>query len=181
MEKRSKARGFFRFIGWLLGGILIIAVVYGIAILLHSPDIEPEKKEAAEIVTPMQAGASTDVRALSALFGARLPYLPDYAMNGQAANLVWGGQTVRKVTLTYNGFTVSAVRPANAASVLLRKELTVTARDDLTLLGMPVLLAGKGAAYCAYFSDEQAAYSVYAPDADEETFLQLLNKLKMTE
>lgn len=181
MEKRSKGRGFFSVIGWLLAGVLIITVVYGIAILLHSPDMEPEKKEATEIVTPMQAGASADAQALGALFGARLPYLPDYAMNGQAANLVWDGQTVRRVTLAYNGFTVTAVRPANTASVLLRKELTVSARNDLTLFRMPVLLASKGGAFCAYFSDDQAAYSVYAPNADEETFLQLLNRLKMTE
>lgn len=181
MAKKRKTNRFFSVLGGLLGAALLIGLIYVGAAVLHSPDIQAKAPaKTREPVTPLQAGSSGDAQALSALFGARLPILPGYALQGQAVNLTRNGQTVRKVTLAYDGFTVTAVRPADAAPLLLRPELILSTRDGLTLLGEPATLAQRGGAYCLYSSSEEASYSVYAPDADEETFQSLLSRLQWT-
>lgn len=182
MAGNKKAHGFFSVLGGLLGAALLIGLIYVAASVLHSPDIQAgAPSETREPVTPLQAGSSTDARTLSGLFGARLPVLPGYALQGQAVNVKRNGETVRKVTLSYDGFTVTAVRPADAAPLLLRGEMELSARDDVTLLGKPAVLAQRGGAYCLYCSDGEASYCIYAPQADEETFFQLLSRLQWTE
>ena len=86
-----------------------------------------------------------------------------------------------RLELSYDGFTVTAVRPADAAPMLLRAGLTLSADGDAAALGLPAALAVRGDARCAYFSDDMAAYSVYAPAADAETFAQLLSRLEWTD
>ena len=179
MTQKRRTNRFFSALGGLLGAVLLIGIVYVAASVLHSPELgEGAPAQTAAPVTPMQAGASGDAAALCGLFGAPLPVLPGYAMNGQAENLTRDGRTVRRVTLFYDGFTVTAVRPAEAAPMLLVPGLSVSSRADLTLFGCPAMLASRDKAYCLYYSDETAAYAIYAPDADEESFLLLLGKLK---
>lgn len=182
MAGNKKVRGFFSALVGLAAAALLIGLFYVGASVLHSPDVQAKAPAATrEPVTPMQAGSSADAQALSALFGARLPVLPGFAPQGQAVNLNRNGETVRKVTLSYDGFTVTAVRPADAAPMLLRAGLTLSADGDAAALGLPAALAVRGDARCAYFSDDMAAYSVYAPAADAETFAQLLSRLEWTD
>ena len=161
--------------------ILLMALVYVAAVLLQLPgDMEENSfvvQEESEPVTRMQAADMNDAAALSALFGAPLPCLPGLTPSGQGGNTTHDGETVRVATLRYEGLTVTAVRPASAAPLLLHGDLSVSMRSDLTVLNLPAVLASHGDQYCAYVTSEHAAYSFYAAQATEEEFLALLQRL----
>ena len=179
MAGNRKIRRFFAALAKLLGVLLLIGLVYVGASLLHSPDFEGgSPTETREPVTPMQEGSFTDVQELAGLFGARLPFRPDQKPQEQAVNLERNGMTVRKVTLAYDGFTVTAVRPADAAPLLLREEMWLSTYDDMEVLGLPAAVASRDDAYCVYFSDDEAAYSIYF--ADKETVVETVARLQWT-
>ena len=179
----SKKVGFFGGFFLVLGALLFMAVIYVSAILLQTPEDENAERFASaaqESVPPMQSASMNDADALAQLFGAPLPYLPGYAMAGQGTNANYEGANARLVTMEYSGVTISAVRPAAAAPLLLRGELSVSLKSDLAVLRLPAVLAQKGSARCVYLSGADAAYSVYAPQAGEEDFLSMLEKLQWT-
>ena len=72
---------------------------------------------------------------------------------------------------------ITAVRPASAAPLLLRGELSVSMTNELTVLNHPAMLASRGGAHCVYFTNESAAYSVYTPQAEKEDFLAVLKRM----
>ena len=167
----------------VLGVLLLMAVAYVAAVLLQSPDEQANRlafPSEREDVPRMQPAAMSSPQALSELFGEPLPSLPGYAKPGEGTNADYEGTNARIATLRYSGVTISAVRPA-AAPLLLRGELSVTLRGDLSVLSLPAMLAEKGNARCVYFSSTDAAYSVYAPQAGEEDFFAMLEKLQWTE
>ena len=177
-----------RFFGRAAGVALALAaagLVYLAAVLLQSPAEHrlesAAPRETRPPVTRMQAAQMDDAAALARMFEGRLPVLPGLALQGRGENAVHDGAAARLVTLTYSGIVLSAVQPASAAPLLLHGELDVALRSDLTALGLPAVLAEKGNARCLYFSDEAAAYSVYAPNAEESVFLQLIGHLAWTE
>lgn len=179
--RNGKKRGFAIRALIVLGTLLLMAVVYVSAILLQIPEDETDSHAAAEKSEPvsrMQPAAMNDASALAQLFGAPLPCLPGYAMNGQGDNVNYEGANARIVTLQYPGFILSAVRPAAAAPLLLREDLSVSLQSGVVCLSLPVVLAAKGDSRCAYFSGADAAYAVYAPQAGEENFLSLLDRLQ---
>ena len=179
---KDKIKRLFRGIGAGLLAVLVIAGVFLGGILLEIPGKEKESRwvveEEKEPVTLMQAANMSDVSALSRLFGAPLPGLAGQMPRGEARNVSFDGQNARRVVLLYEGFQVEAVRPAEAAALLLKDELDVQLRSDLTVMNLPATLAGRGGAFCAYFADSTAAYAVYAPAAEETVFLELLKKLE---
>ena len=166
-----------------LGALLLMAVVYVSAILLQMPDAESgiDSAGAEAKISPMQPAAMNSAQALAELFGAPLPCLPGYAMAGNGMNADYEGAVARVATLQYTGVTISVVRPAAAAPLLLRGDLSVDLRSDLSVLNLPALMATKGNARCVYLSGADAAYSVYASQAGEEDFLAMLEKLEWTE
>ena len=180
-KKRSKLR---RLIRAVLGGalsLLAMAAIYLAAVLL-----QPAKEEAADRyvvvddpvpITRMQSGAMNDARGLAQLFGAPLPMLPGYTPAGEGGNAVHDGENVRVAALRYEGLTVTAVQPAAAAPMLLRQELSVSLRSDVTVLGLPAVLARREDALCVYFTGEFASYSIYAPSAQEAEFFSILDRL----
>ena len=181
--RNGKKKGIWGGLFLTLGALLLMAVAYVSAILLQVPEEEAEAY-AAEDQTPltrMQPAAMNDAQALAELFGAPLPYLSGYAMTGNGTNADYEGTVARVATLQYSGVTVTAVRPASAAPLLLRGDLSVDLRSDLSVLNLPALLASKGNARCVYLSGTEAAYAVYAPQAAEEDFLSMLEKLEWTE
>lgn len=171
---KGMARGFFS----LLGALGMVALIGLGAVLLEIPEKDAENEWVVEEekmpVTPMQAANMGDVQALAQLFGAPLPALPGYTPAGEARNVSYDGKCARRVVLAYQGFEVWAVRPAEAAPLLLHEELNVQLRSDLTVMNLPATLASRGNACCAYFSDGTAAYAIYAPAAEEAEFLSLL-------
>ena len=175
---KGRAKKLFRGAGSVITAAIVIAMVFLAAILLEIPEKDVEGQWVVEEekapVPPMQAANMGDVQALAQLFGAPLPALPGHTPAGEARNASHDGRTVRKVTLAYEGFTVYALRPAEAAPLLLRDELDVQLRSDLTAMNLPVTLASRDGAYCAYFADGMAAYAIYAPAAEEGDFLSLL-------
>ena len=182
-EKQRKNR-FRRLLGGLVSLVLVlilIAAIYLAAVLLEIPGAEPEGswvvEEETQPMTRMQAANMSDAQALAQLFGAPLPALAGYTPAGEGRNTSHDGRLARQVTLQYDGFLITAVRPASAAPLLLRPELSVSLRRDLTVMNLPAVLASRDGAYCAYFSSDTAAYSVYAPAAQEEDFFSLLSRL----
>ena len=182
--KNGKKRGFLVRILILLGTLLLMAVVYVSAILLQIPEDETNSHVAAEEPEPvsrMQPAAMNDAPALAGLFGAPLPCLPGYVMRGQGDNASYEGSIARIATLQYSGVTISAVRPASASPLLLHEDLSVQLRNGLSVLNLPAVLAEKGSARCVYFSSADAAYTVYAPQAGEQDFFDMLDNLQWTE
>lgn len=182
--RNGKKRGFVFKVLIVLGTLLLMAVVYVSAILLQIPEDETNSHVAAEEPEPvsrMQPAAMNDASALAEMFGAPLPCLPGYAMRGQGDNANYEGSTARVAALQYSGVTVSAVRPASAAPLLLHEELSVQLRTGLSVLNLPAVLAEMGNARCVYFSSTDAAYSIYAPQADAQDFFNMLESLKWTE
>ena len=165
----------------MIGSVLLMGAVYLAAVLIQSPvdglagSFVVEDEE--EIVTRMQPAQIDDAQSLASLFGAPLPVVPSLLIRGQGGNTTHDGQNVRVATLQYEGLVITAVRPASAAPLLLRGELSVSLKSDLTVLNHPAVLASRGGARCVYFSNESAAYSIYTPQADEDAFLEVLKRL----
>ena len=176
-KEKSKLRRLLGGLGGFALTLILAAVIYLAAVLLQTPGAQEEAsfvvREEPETVTRMQSASMQDARALAQLFESPLPALPNAVPNGQAVNTRHDGQTVRKVTLDYGSLVINAVRPASAAPLLLRGELDLSLRSDLTVLNLPATLACRDGAWCLYFSDETAAYSLYAPKAEEAEFLSL--------
>ena len=182
--RNDKKTGFIGRIFLMIGTLLLMAIVYVSAIMLQIPEADSDIDHAPaerESLPRMQPADMNSAKALAELFGAKLPCLPGYAMAGQGTNIDYEGANARMVTLQYTGVTISAVRPAAAAPLLLREDLSVSLRSDLSYLNMPAMLAEKGNARCVYLSGTDAAYSVYAPQAGEEDFLSMLEKLQWTD
>ena len=178
------ARLFSRLGGMILA-LLAAALIYLAAVLLQSPGANRQEglitEETQPPVTRMQAATMNDARELARMFESRLPVLSGYQLSGQGVNTSHDGATARLVNLYYNGVTLSAVQPATAAPLLLHGDLDVELRSDLTVLNLPAVLASRGNARCLYFSDEAAAYVLYAPDAAEDVFLSLIPRLSWVE
>ena len=180
-EKQGKGNRVFKTVFAVIGSVLLMGAVYLAAVLIQSPvdglagSFVVEDEE--EIVTRIQPAQIDDAQSLASLFGAPLPVVPSLLIRGQAGNTTHDGQNVRVATLQYEGLVVTAVRPASAAPLLLRGELSVSLKSDLTVLNHPAVLASRGGARCVYFSNESAAYSIYTPQADEEAFLEVLKRL----
>ena len=180
-EKQGKGNRVFKTVFAVIGSVLLMGAVYLAAVLIQSPvdglagSFVVEDEE--EIVTRIQPAQIDDAQSLASLFGAPLPVVPSLLIRGQAGNTTHDGQNVRVATLQYEGLVVPAVRPASAAPLLLRGELSVSLKSDLTVLNHPAVLASRGGARCVYFSNESAAYSIYTPQADEEAFLEVLKRL----
>ena len=180
-EKQKKGKGVLKTVFAVIGSVLLMSVIYLAAVVIQSPAdslagsyvVEDEE----ESVTRMQPAQMDDAQSLAALFGAPLPMLPGYTPLGQAGNTTHDGQTVRVAALQYEGLAITAVRPASAAPLLLRGELSVSLMNDLTVLNHPAVLASRNGAHCVYFSNESAAYSIYTPQAEEEVFLAVLKRL----
>ncbi len=181
-EKRGNGKGkrILKSVFAAVGTAMIMALIYVAAVLLQFPADAMEGSfvvEDDEIITRMQPAETDDAESLAAMFGAPLPMLPGYAPKCQAGNTTHDGQTVRVAALQYDGLMITAVRPASAAPLLLRGELSVLLKNDITVLSHPAVLAGRGGAHCVYFSNESAAYSVYTPQAPEADFLAVLKRL----
>lgn len=175
-----KIQKFFSGFTSLLLALLLIAVIYLAAVLLHAPENLEQNAwvvEEEEHITPLQAASSSDVRALAQMLGAPLPHLASHTPTGEARNARHDGQTVRQVTLSYPGLTITAVRPASAAPLLLRNELVIQSNSALTVMNLPAILASKESSHCLYFSSEFAAYSIYAPNSTEEEFLSVIRQI----
>ena len=180
--RNDRKKSFVGRIFLFLGTVLLMAIVYVAAILLQMPEDQNSGLMSAEQepLTRMQPAAMNDAQALSELFGAPLLHLPGYVMRGEGTNANFEGTVARVVTLQYSGVTITAVRPAAAAPLLLHGELSVSLRGDLSILHLPALLAEKGDARCVYLTDAEAAYAIYAPQATEEDFFSVLEKLTWT-
>lgn len=181
MAGKGKCKRFLSGLGGLILVLIAAGMIYVAAVLLQTPEAEKQDAYAAAPtrapVTRMQAAQMDDAGQLARMFEGRLPVIPSLTPRGRGENATHDGAAARLVTLIYNGVTISAVQPATAAPLLLHGDLDISTRSDLTALNLPAVLASRGDAYCLYFSDENAAYAVYAPQASEADFLALIGHL----
>lgn len=177
----NKIKKIFGFLAGLIFAAVAAGGIYAALVLLEIPGenqagqwVVEEEKEA---ITPLQSADLSDGRELARIFGAPLPVVNGMAFRGEARNVSHDGALVRQATLFYEGFTVTAVRPASAAALLLHPQLSVSLRSDLSVWNLPVTLASSGEEFCAYFANGDTAYAIYAPRATESNFLLLLDRL----
>ena len=158
-----------KFIGLLFFAVFL-AVLY-VATVLNAPADRDTAAPATAAGTPLPAiepFSSADASALTAVFG-RLPIIPDAPFAGTVSSGIYEGQNVWIAVMDYGSCVLSAVKPSEAAPLLLRPGLSVDmAKDSLLCQGLNVLWAQKGDAMCLYFSDAEAAYSLYAPHVSQE-------------
>lgn len=176
---KNASRRFLKNLGYFLGLIIAAGLCFVSLLMISGQFEEGLSTPPAEGIAPLQPGQSTDFAALQQAFGGPLPCLPGYSFQGQATNEVYNGQNVRKVALQYEGFRLTAVRPAFAAPLLLQEELSLCLDGDATIAGLPAALAEGRGAHCLYFSTEDAAYSLYAPAAGRDSFLSLAEKITL--
>ena len=180
-KEKSRLRRLISRLSGMILALIAAAVIYLALVMLQTLGVankaEPGTPEKQPAITRMQAATMNDVRELARMYEARLPVLSGYKLSGRGENATHDGGVARVVRLYYNGVTISAVRPASAAPLLLHGELDITLRTDRTVLNLPAVLACRNGAYCLYFSDETSAYTLYAPQAEEEEFLSLASRL----
>ena len=161
--------------------LVAMALVYGTAVMLQSVKVEQASSyvvvDDPAPLTRMQTGAARDARALAQLFGAPLPMLPGYTPDGEGGNASHDGDIARVAVLRYDGLTITAVQPLTAAPLLLREGMSVSLREDLSVLGLPAVLSRQGDACCVYFTSDFATYSIYSPQAEETDFFAILDRL----
>lgn len=182
--KERKNKGVAGRVLRVLAGVLcaaaLSAVVYLGSILLQpQEDAEDFSVQDTEAVTRLQAGDFTDLRMLRDTFGAMLPALPDCSMEGVARNMEYQGSAVRYAQMRFeSGAELTAVRPAFASPLLLKKDLIPSLNTDIRVLRTPAMLAGKGEQHCLYFEYDGAAYAFYAEGMTEDDFLTLAGTLE---
>ena len=180
-HKKSMPRRLLRRALLGLLSLLAMALAFVAAVLLQPvAEIRADSYIVVEDPVPltrMDTGAATDARALAQMFGAPLPMLPGVPVTGQGGNETHDGAIARVAALQYDGLTVTAVQPVSAAPLLLRDELSVTLRADVTVLGLPAVLAQGEGSLCVYFTSDFASYCVYAPQAEEADFYLILDRL----
>lgn len=168
-KKGRLIRNLFYFLG-----LLAAAGLCYIAIIMLSGQFEDGLSHPpAEGAALLQPGQTQSFSALEETFGAPLPTLPGYPMQGQALNKNYNGKSVRMAVQQYSGFTLSAVQPAFASPLLLQSHLALSMETDHSVAGLPAALAEGENEYCFYFSTDEAAYSLHAAGIDKENFLAL--------
>ncbi len=160
--------------------LLLAAGVCSLGILMLTGHFEGLSQPEAVGAAPLHAGQTENVPALQETFGLPLPHLPGYPMRGQALNVNYNGHNVRKAILQYDGFTITCVQPAFAAPLLLHSELSLSMEGEHTVAGLPAALAEGDNTFCFYFSTEEAAFSLFAPNATRDTFLALAEMIALT-
>lgn len=178
----AKSKSFFRRLlsGTVYAvGLTAAAVICFLLVLLLTGQFEGLSQPDAVGTDPLNPGQTTDAHALADIFGQEIPVLPGYPMHGQALNTSYNGRNVRMAILQYDGFTVTCVQPAFAAPLLVKNQLSLSLKEGFAVDGLPAVMAEKDGAYCLYFNTDHAAYSLFAPAADEDSFLQLAQKIKL--
>jgi hypothetical protein len=180
---KKKAKRALEFLFGTLGVLLVAAVFVVLAVMAEKPAADKQVEAFAvtdeEPLLNIPATDTDDVSALSHVFGEKLAVFPDAAVRGAVRNASYQGATARVATLAYENAVVTCVRPAAAAPLLLRDDLDVSVRTDLSILSMPAAYAEHGNARCLYFSGDGAAYSLYAPDLSQEDFFTLAAALRL--
>ena len=162
----------------LLAALLLMAAFYVLAVLA-----DPATEKGA---SPFLVREDTDLGAsvrfasgsqgeLAGAFGAAVPRLP-YDGQGKVENTSWRGIAARYYTFKTGHGTVSAVRPADAAPMLLLPGHALSLQN-YQLLGMQASLASSGDSRCLYFAGDDSAYSFAAEGLSAEDFLQSAGEL----
>ena len=157
-----------------MAGLLLVAVLFYVGMVMGSETAETQREQAASMEAVGQV-RGTDLDALTAVFGRSVPfgsrsgagYVTDASVGTLRARLlIWQAS---------NGLVTSAVRPAQAAQLLRREELTLDTSALWTLGGQTLLMAEGEDAACAYYDDGETAYSLYMENADIERLLTVLS------
>lgn len=161
-----------------LAALLLCTAFYVLAVLAD-PVREKDNskwlvKENTEINTVSRA-ESANQSELAGLLGVAVPRLPGDGQ-GQVEDASYRGIRARLYSYRTDRGTVSAVRPADAAPLLLQNRYSLTGQS-VALLGMQAALATSGTSRCLYFAGDDAAYCLTADGMSEDDFLLLAGEL----
>ena len=162
--------------------VLAVFCLYAV-IAIRPPESGAARLMEAEEPDVIRTVESADPAQLARLFEHACPMLPEAGVYGTVSTQRLEGRNARLLTLEYAQMTLSCVRPATAAPLLLRPGLTVMSlytedRYRFSVLSMPAVYAEKGNERCLYFSDESAAYRLYTDSLGRDEFLNLSQRLQ---
>ena len=155
-------------------GLLLVAALFFTGMVLGSEVTEDQRQNPASLDAVGEV-RGTDLDALTQIFGCKVPY---GSMNGAGtvADAHIGALRARMlVWQSADGLITGAVRPAEAAQLLRREELTLDNSTLWTLGGQTLLMALGEDAACAYYDDGDTAFSLYMENMNAEQLLAYLS------
>lgn len=156
----------------LLGLLLILALFFlGMALGRE----EGEARRDPPVSLPAVGTArGNDLNALTSVFGCGVPYSTKSG-SGEVRDVKIGTLQARQLTWHgADGLETNAVLPREAAQLLNREGLAPDVSSLWTVNGHTLMLAVGTSGACAYYEDEDAAYSLFLPGADADSLLSLL-------
>jgi hypothetical protein len=155
------------------GILLLLALFYAGLVMGSSPADEPEQRELS--LPKIGNVQSSDPNILSKAFGTSFPHVSDTG-KGSVSDSMAGTLSARiLVWQESDGFTVTAVRPAQAAMAIRRKGLVPDTSALWSVGGETLMLASGSGDACAYYDNDLAAFCLYRPEASTEEILQYLS------
>ena len=160
-----------------LSSLLIVLLM---ALLFTAFTLGPRESEAvADPPASLPAVGSAnggDQDMLINLFGVPVPRCAGSG-HGVVRDQALGSLTARYYQWqSDDGLCVSAVRPAEAAQLIRRDELTLDTDTRWSVNGITVTVARGDGGACAYYGSEDAAYALYLPTVDTDTLLSHLTQ-----
>lgn len=161
----------FRKLLYTLGMLLLMALFYMGVVIAGSENAASRETPAS---LPLTGSATASSLNDLALF-MNCPLPQDRAAGiGSVQNASLGDLTARLLTWqAQDGLEISAVCPAEAAQLLRRDGLSLSAKR-WSLDGVTLLTAESSVGACAYYDTPEAAYSFYLPGADADALLDRL-------
>jgi len=152
-----------------LAGLLIVIALFFTGMTLG---VETDgQRESPASLPPVGIARGTDQSALESVFGLPVPRTAAPG-SGSVTDAPAGSLNARLYAWEgSDGLLLCAVRPAEAASLLRREELTLNTASLWTVSGETVTLAAGNAGACAYFDNDDAAFSIYLPGGTEDELL----------
>ena len=149
-----------------------------IALLFTAFTLGPRESEAVrgapESLPAIGSANGGDQDALIALFGMPVPRGASGG-HGTVQDQALGTLTARLYQWqSDDGLCISAVRPAQAAQLIRRDDLTLDTNTRWAVNGVTVNLAQGTDGACAYYGSEDAAYALFLPHASADELLSRL-------
>ncbi len=158
----------------LFSGLVVLFCCILFFAQLMGADQEREKRAQPTSLPAVGTAAAQNLNELTQVFGSEIPYT-SLSGEGRVADLQAGSLLARQLTWQdESGATISAVRPAEAASALRRDELQLRSDTSWEFAGQTLLLAEGDTGACAYYSDHEAAYVIFLPHANSDELLSLI-------
>lgn len=156
-------------------GLLLLMALFYVG-LVSTGTQDAEERQPPQSLPAVGTARGSDLDTLISVFGLPVPYGSKQG-EGQVTDAAIGSLRARLLTWQgSDGLVTAAVRPAQAASLLRREDFPLGEARQWLVGGVPLMVCAAESGVCAYYQSEDAAFSLYLPQADTETFLTLINR-----